>query len=125
MVSRRVWTSSGARIRRSRDEFIEHADDPDVANPAKEQFDRYHRESVNVLSITLGALLLLVFLSGRPGVPLSRTAIMQHLWRTEHEGGGHSCEVHISALRRKIERDPQRPERIVTRRSRGYEFVPD
>jgi hypothetical protein len=57
------WRVLGPRIRRFRDEFIEHADEPDIANPAKEQFDRYHRESVNVLSFTLGVLLLLVFLS--------------------------------------------------------------
>jgi hypothetical protein len=57
------WRILGPRIRRYRDEFIEHADEPDIANPAKEQFDRYHRESVNVLSFTLGVLLLLVFLS--------------------------------------------------------------
>lgn len=57
------WRVLGPKIRQYRQEFIDHADEPDVANPAKEQFDRYHRESVNVLSIVLGVLLLMVFLS--------------------------------------------------------------
>jgi hypothetical protein len=57
------WRVLGPKTRHFREEFIEHADEPDVANPAKEQFDRYHRESVTVLTIVLAALLLLVFLS--------------------------------------------------------------
>jgi hypothetical protein len=43
-----------------RQEYIEHADEPEVANPAKDQFDRYHRESVRLLSVMLVLLSLLV-----------------------------------------------------------------
>jgi len=49
---------------------------------------------------------------------------MQHLWASEHVGDEHACEVHISNLRRKIERDPSRPERLVTVRGMGYKLVP-
>ena len=39
-------------------------------------------------------------------------------------GDEHACEVHISNLRRKIERDPAQPERLVTVRGSGYKLVP-
>ena len=42
-----VWP----RIQTFRQEYIDHADEPDVANPAKEQFDRYHQESVHIRNI--------------------------------------------------------------------------
>lgn len=48
---------------RYRQEYVEHADEPEVANPAKEQFDRYHRESVTVLTAILGVLSLMVVFS--------------------------------------------------------------
>ena len=40
---------------------------------------------------------------------MSRRELMQHLWASEHVGDEHACEVHISNLRRKIERDPSQP----------------
>ena len=46
---------------------------------------------------------------------------MQHLWASEHVGDEHACEVHISNLRRKIERDPSQPERLVTVRGLGLQ----
>ncbi len=46
-----------------RQEYIDHADEPDLANPAKEKFDRYHRESVTLLTLMLGLLLGMVLLS--------------------------------------------------------------
>jgi len=48
---------------------------------------------------------------------------MQHLWASEHVGDEHACEVHISNLRRKIERDPSQPQRLVTVRGHGYKLV--
>jgi two-component system response regulator RegX3 len=49
---------------------------------------------------------------------------MQHLWDSSHVGDEHACEVHISNLRRKIERDPAAPERLLTVRGFGYKLVP-
>ena len=58
------WRIVWPRIDRHRKEYLEHADEPELANAAKEQFDRYHRESVNVLSIVLLFLLGLILFSG-------------------------------------------------------------
>jgi hypothetical protein len=48
---------------RFRQEYIDHADEPEVANAAKEQFDHYHRESVRVLFIIVVVLSLMVVFS--------------------------------------------------------------
>jgi hypothetical protein len=52
------------QITRYRQEYVDHADEPEVANPAKDQFDRFHHQSVNVLTIVLLLLLGLVLFSG-------------------------------------------------------------
>lgn len=86
-------------------------------------FDRRVYVDGRLVHLTPSQFKLLAFLSARPGEVLSRATIMRHLWQSEHGGGGHACEVHISALRRKIEREPRFPERIVTVRGRGYTFA--
>ncbi len=48
---------------------------------------------------------------------------MQHLWESDYVGEGDACDVHVSNLRRKLERDPRYPERIVTVRGVGYKVV--
>lgn len=55
-----VWP----RIQKFRQEYIDHADEPDIANPAKEQFDRYHQESVSILRNILFLLLGIILFSG-------------------------------------------------------------
>ena len=57
------------QVARHRQQYIDNADNPDVANPAKEQFDRYHRESVTVLMITLAMLLGLILFSASLAQP--------------------------------------------------------
>ncbi len=53
----------------------------------------------------------------------SRRQILRQLWGSTH-GDEHTCEVHISALRRKIETDPAAPRRLVTVRGTGYMLLP-
>jgi len=65
---------------------------------------------------------ILALLAAEPGRVFSRREIMRHLWGSEHVGDEHPCDVHVSNLRRKIERDPARPERLVTVRGEGYKL---
>ena len=65
---------------------------------------------------------LLRLLVGRPGEVFARSQIMEELWQTEFDGDERACDVHISNLRQKVERDPQRPELVVTVRGFGYKF---
>ena len=73
--------------------------------------------------LTLSEFKVLALLAERPERVVSRRELMQHLWASEHVGDEHACEVHISNLRRKIERDPTRPQRLVTVRGMGYKLV--
>jgi two-component system response regulator RegX3 len=74
--------------------------------------------------LTLSEFKVLSLLAEQPDNVISRRELMQHLWASEHVGDEHACEVHISNLRRKIERDPSQPVRLVTVRGLGYKLMP-
>jgi hypothetical protein len=57
------WRVLWPKINRYRDEYIDHADEPEVANPANDQFNHYQRESELLLRIRLALLLGLVLFS--------------------------------------------------------------
>jgi two-component system, OmpR family, response regulator RegX3 len=73
--------------------------------------------------LTLSEFKVLSLLAERPERIVSRRELMQHLWASDHVGDEHACEVHVSNLRRKIERDPTRPQRLVTVRGMGYKLL--
>jgi two-component system response regulator RegX3 len=85
-----------------------------------------HRVEVDgrPVRLTPSEFKLLALLADEPERVLSRRQIMEHLWETHYVGDPRACDVHISNLRRKIERDAAYPERIVTVREVGYKFVP-
>ena len=66
---------------------------------------------------------MLALFAAEPGRVFSRWQIMEHLWEASYVGTARAADVHISNLRRKIEVDPARPERIVTVREAGYKLV--
>ena len=76
----------------------------------------------NPVPLTPSEFKILALLASAPGATWSRRQILQHLWGSSH-GDEHTCEVHVSSLRRKIERDPARPERLVTIRGTGYALL--
>ena len=76
------------------------------------------------VSLTPSEFKVLFVLAQKPGEVVSKRAILEHLWESTFVGDQHACDVHISNLRRKIERDPSRPERIITVRGFGYKLVP-
>jgi hypothetical protein len=57
------WLSLSPKIAGARDLYVEHADEPEVANPAKDEFDRLHRESVNLLFVRVALLLAMILFS--------------------------------------------------------------
>jgi two-component system response regulator RegX3 len=67
---------------------------------------------------------VLAFLADHAEHVLTRRQIMEHLWNSPFVGDERTADAHISHLRRKIERNPNRPERIVTVRGVGYKLVP-
>jgi two-component system response regulator RegX3 len=66
---------------------------------------------------------LLTLLSEEPGHVVTRSEILNRLWHSAHTADAHVCDVHVSNLRAKVERDRRHPERIVTVRGRGYRLL--
>jgi two-component system response regulator RegX3 len=87
----------------------------------------YARHEVDVegrrVSLTPSEFNVLCMLAESPEQVFSRSQIMEGLWQTPHVGDARAADVHVSNLRRKIERDSSHPERIVTVREFGYKLV--
>jgi two-component system, OmpR family, response regulator RegX3 len=75
------------------------------------------------INLTRSEFQVLRLLAGRPGQVFSRQEIMEELWQSEFQGDVRACDVHISNLRQKIERDPQEPELVLTVRGVGYKLA--
>ncbi len=73
--------------------------------------------------VTPSEFRLVELLAREPERAYSRREILRHLWESEWVGDERACDAHIVNLRRKLERDPSRPERIVTVRGVGYKLV--
>jgi two-component system response regulator RegX3 len=74
------------------------------------------------IPLTVFELKLLALLASEPGRVFSRREVMRHLWNSSFVGNERACDLHVSNIRRKIERDPSRPERLVTVRGAGYKL---
>ena len=63
------WRWLSPRLFFQRQQYIEHADNPELANAAREQFERLSRESVNVLFLQTLLLLGLILFSANVALP--------------------------------------------------------
>jgi two-component system, OmpR family, KDP operon response regulator KdpE len=66
---------------------------------------------------------LLVFLARHPGRVLTHRIILKAIWGPNAVGQPEHLRVLVNALRRKIERDPSRPQYILTEPWVGYRFA--
>jgi DNA-binding response OmpR family regulator len=66
---------------------------------------------------------LLYQLAARPGIVFSRASLLDNVWSDDTYVTERTVDTVISRLRRKIERDPQDPEMILTAWGIGYKFV--
>ena len=67
------WRIVWPRWSKYRQEYLDDADNPDVANPALDQFDKYQAESVSILRNILFLLMGIILFSAniaRPGITL-------------------------------------------------------
>jgi len=80
-----------------------------------------HRALVGdrVVELTPAEHRILALLAESDG-PVERRALVERLWGAGVAGGERAVQVHVSNLRRKIEDDPARPQRLVTYRGVGY-----
>jgi two-component system alkaline phosphatase synthesis response regulator PhoP len=59
-----------------------------------------------------------------PGVTLSRNDLLHEVWGYEDGTFTRTVDVHIASLRQKLEKDPKKPELILTVPGMGYKFKP-
>jgi DNA-binding response OmpR family regulator len=74
------------------------------------------------LELTQTEFDLLWLLASNRGVVFTRKDIVKSLWGYEDPGFSRSIDTHIARLRKKIERDPSRPEFVRTVTGLGYKF---
>jgi two-component system, OmpR family, response regulator RegX3 len=75
------------------------------------------------VELTPSEFRLLALLASEPGRPFTRRELVQELWRSEYVGDERICDTHVVGLRRKVERDPGQPARILAVRGVGYKLV--
>jgi DNA-binding response OmpR family regulator len=111
-----------------------HARDDDSSTPVRNkrtsaanvQLDPERREAIvrgTPIELTRQEFDLLYQLARRPGIVFSRAALLQNVWSDDTYVTERTVDTVISRLRRKIERDPQDPELILTAWGVGYKFV--
>lgn len=66
---------------------------------------------------------LLRYLVEHRGVVLSRDELLEKVWGYDAMPVTRTVDVHIASLRQKLEKNPARPEHIVTLHGMGYKFV--
>ncbi|HEY5604267.1 MAG TPA: response regulator transcription factor [Gammaproteobacteria bacterium] len=83
-----------------------------------------HQLTVNGKEVELTAreFDLLWHFAQHPGQVFTRTQLLDSVWGYGHDGYEHTVNSHINRLRAKIEKDPSRPDYILTVWGVGYKF---
>lgn len=122
-----------ARIRalRRRLRGTAEATEPDIvldSDPARALVLSTSRGAVMLdgkdVPLTVTEYRLLAELAHPPGRVLSRPSLLEKVWEHGYYGDERIVDVHIRRLRTKIERDPGRPQVVVTVRGMGYRLDP-
>jgi DNA-binding response OmpR family regulator len=66
---------------------------------------------------------LLVALANRKGAVVSRLELMRQVWGYSDAVITRTIDTHVAELRRKLERDPAKPQHILTVRKVGYRLI--
>jgi two-component system phosphate regulon response regulator OmpR len=92
-----------------------------------ERGEMWRGETAVRLTATEAALMRLF--AARPGMPISRTELVEDLGRASGRDGGQAqdraVDVQITRLRRKFETDPKQPRFLQTVRGAGYMLQPE
>lgn len=79
----------------------------------------------NKIKLTATEYSLLALFARNEGKVLTHQYLLNHVWGPAHEKESQYLRVFIAQLRKKIERDPNRPVHILTESGVGYRFVGD
>jgi DNA-binding response OmpR family regulator len=122
---RELMARIGALMRRHQRGLAETAPQ-DTLQAGDLWLDR-ERRSVTVrgdrVELTRQEFDLLFLMASRPGAVFTRAALLEEVWRDDTYVTDRTVDTVISRLRRKIERDPQDPEMLLTAWGVGYKFA--
>jgi two-component system alkaline phosphatase synthesis response regulator PhoP len=66
---------------------------------------------------------LLQYFLAHPGATIGRGELLGEVWRYDSTPNTRTVDVHVAALRRKVESNPRAPSHIITVHGLGYKFV--
>jgi len=75
------------------------------------------------IALTSTELRLLIYLARRLGQVVPYAELIDQVWGNKIEGDLDTLRVHVHNLRRKLEKDPQNPQYLITKKSLGYSLV--
>ncbi len=81
--------------------------------------------SQKIIAMTGNEFDVLWLLASQAGKVISRDDLVTQLRGIDYDGFDRSIDISISRIRRKLEDDPERPNRIKTVRGKGYLFASD
>jgi len=81
------------------------------------------RRGAQSFALTARELALLRLFAAHDGEVLDRTLLLDQVWGQRYEGTTRTLDQHVAQLRKKIERDPARPEHLRTVHGVGYRFT--
>lgn len=106
-----------ARLRRHEDEEPERLQ---VGNLLIDVAGHQVTRDGEPISLTPLEFDLLVALARKPSQVFSREVLLEEVWGYRHQADTRLVNVHVQRLRAKVERDPERPEVVLTVRGVGY-----
>ena len=75
------------------------------------------------ITLTAKEFDLLTFFAQHPGQVFTRTQLLDKVWGYGHDGYEHTVNSHINRLRAKVEKNPAKPDYILTAWGVGYKFT--
>jgi two-component system, OmpR family, alkaline phosphatase synthesis response regulator PhoP len=76
-----------------------------------------------LVSLSAKEFHLLRYLVEHPGATIARDELLDAVWKYDSMPNTRTVDVHVAALRRKVETNPRTPEHIITVHGLGYKFV--
>jgi len=112
-----------AVLRRSRPDTPDEGVVYEIGDLVIDQVRWEVRRGEEAVHLTPTEFNLLLMFARNAGRPISHREILTTVWGESHESNLNLLKVYIRQLRRKIEDDPDRPQRILTQRGIGYRLA--